>query len=155
MSDYISIVKNNPTVGTTDGTVVSEDELQTSPISFALNATEEEIGVQKLAIRCKSKYKTVDASTTKLSFEKYDATTKKYTACTDAQQIHYWLAPDENFADATAAKASTKWAHSLNITDCITDTNMIFWVKCDSSKTETPSNDTSISLTVNANIIAQ
>ena len=77
MSDYINIVKSNPTVGTTDGTVVSEDELQTSPISFALNATEEEVGVQKLAIRCKSKYKTVDATTTKLTFEIYDASTKK------------------------------------------------------------------------------
>ena len=56
MANYYHIYVNNPTVGQTDGTVVSENGLMTSPISVTLDATKNEKKVIKCAIRCEEGY---------------------------------------------------------------------------------------------------
>ena len=58
MSEYISLYMNNPTKGGTDGTAVSENMSQTSPVSVVLNATENEVKAVKAALRCAEGYKT-------------------------------------------------------------------------------------------------
>lgn len=56
MANYYHIYVNNPTVGQTDGTIVSENGLMTSPISVTLDATKNEKKVIKCAIRCEEGY---------------------------------------------------------------------------------------------------
>ena len=53
---YINVYTNNPTAGGTDGTAVSTDGAFTAPISFSLDASQNEEQVQKLAIRTESGY---------------------------------------------------------------------------------------------------
>ena len=41
---YMNLYMGNPTEGRTDGTIVSLDGSQNSPVTFTLDATEEEYG---------------------------------------------------------------------------------------------------------------
>lgn len=60
MATYHHIYTNNPTAGKTDGTIVSENRLFTSPISVTLNASQNEEKIIKCAIRCEEGYKAGD-----------------------------------------------------------------------------------------------
>lgn len=65
MGTYYHLYMNNPTAGAADGTKVSEDHAFTAPISAALNASNNESKLIKLAIRCESGYETVGNITIK------------------------------------------------------------------------------------------
>lgn len=58
MYGLIGIYKDNPTKGATDGTEVSTAGTFTSPITFRLNAEQNEIQTVKLAVRTAEGYKT-------------------------------------------------------------------------------------------------
>ncbi len=130
MGTYISIYSNDPTAAGTDGTQLSEDGAQTSPLAVTLDATAEESSIIKCAIRSESGYTT--SGDTVLSFSGTNAT-------------KWSIAPDDSYADAAAAAAAT-YSSSLTITDAIDATNTIFWVKITSSSDETPQSDTSVTL---------
>lgn len=65
MANYYHLYVNNPTVGQTDGTIVSENGLMTSPISVTLDATKNEKKVIKCAIRCEEGYESTGTITIK------------------------------------------------------------------------------------------
>lgn len=135
---YIHIYINNPTSAGSDGTQVSEDGTQTSPLSVTLDASKGESKIVKCAIRCTTGYKT--SGSTVLTFT---GTTKaKWSIC-----------PDASYADATAAAAGT-YSDTLTITDSIADKNVVFWVKAISSTDESPAKDTSVTLMTTATIVA-
>lgn len=59
---YINVYMNNPTARSTDGTAVSTGD-NTTPISFVLDASQNESKVQKCAIRTESGYITTGETT--------------------------------------------------------------------------------------------
>ena len=58
MENFINIYQDNPTAGAQDGTKVSTGGTFESPISFNLNAEENEVAVITLAVRTEAGYKT-------------------------------------------------------------------------------------------------
>ena len=134
---YINLYTNNPTAGGTDGTVVSLDGAQTSPISVTLDKTKAESKAIKCAIRCDTGYKTSGDVTISLS----GTTASKWK-----------LAKDSNYADAAAALTGATWADSIAISGVGTTANTIFWVKASASTDENPSKDTSVSIKASCTI---
>lgn len=124
---YINVYKNNPTAGGTDGTAVSTDDAFTSPISFTLDATQNESAVQKCAIRTETGYVTTGTTT----ITDYNDTDDRLKFC--------WT-QDGTFED------------SISTNNPITDTNTIFYVKASSADTESPYTDTSIKVRVTCTI---
>lgn len=137
MSTYISIYTGNPTKDMNDGTVVSENGSFTSPLTVTLNATKEEVKYIKCAVRCMSGYATV--GDTVLTFE-------------GTNKDRWQMALDNDYDDETIKSAS--FTNSLVISDEIENKNKIFWVRASSVKTETPNNDTGVSLKLDATIRA-
>ncbi len=133
---YINLYTNNPTAGGTDGTVVSLDGTQTSPISVTLDKTKAESKAIKCAIRCDAGYKASGDVTISLS----GTTAAKWK-----------LAKDSNYADAAAALTSAAWADSIAISG-VTTANTIFWVKASSTTDENPTKDTSVSIKASCTI---
>ena len=133
---YINLYTNNPTAGGTDGTVVSLDGAQTSPISVTLDKTKAESKAIKCAIRCDAGYKTSGDVTISLS----GTTASKWK-----------LAKDSNYADAAAALTSAAWADSIAVSGVGT-TNTVFWAKASASTDENPSKDTSVSIVASCTI---
>lgn len=133
---YINLYTNNPTAGGTDGTVVSLDGTQTSPISVTLDKTKAESKAIKCAIRCDTGYKTSGDVTISLS----GTTASKWK-----------LAKDSSFADAAAALTGATWADSIAISG-VTTANTVFWVKASSTTDENPSKDTSVSIKASCTI---
>lgn len=123
---YINLYKGNPTAGGTDGTIISLSGAMTSPIEFALDATQEQSKSMAVALRCESGYSTV--GTTTISF--IGTTAAKWSVSSD----------------------NKTWSSTLAIEDAIGSTNTLFYVKATSSSDEAPGNDTSVMLTVEANI---
>ena len=119
---YINVYMNNPTEGAIDGTAVSTGD-NTTPISFVLDASQNESKIQKCAIRTESGY--ITTGTTTISDN--NDTNDRLQLC--------WT-EDGTFAD------------SISTTDPITDTNTIFYAKASSASTESPQTDMSISLQV-------
>ena len=58
MGTYASFYTASPTQGGTDGTALSENEVQTAPLSVTLDATKAESSIVKCAIRAATGYKT-------------------------------------------------------------------------------------------------
>ena len=133
---YINLYTNNPTAGGTDGTVVSLDGTQTSPISVTLDKTKAESKAIKCAIRCDTGYKTSGDVTISLS----GTTASKWK-----------LAKDSNYADAAAALTSAAWADSIVVSG-VTTANTIFWAKAASSVDENTTKDTSVSIKASCTI---
>lgn len=97
MNDYIHLYMNNPTAGGVDGTMVSEDHSFTAPLSAVLNATNNEVKLFKVAIRCADGFETV--GNTVLSKKYYDGSQLLDTG----GKIEKWkFAPDLS----TAAQAT-------------------------------------------------
>lgn len=97
MNDYIHLYMNNPTAGGVDGTMISEDHSFTAPLSAVLNATNNEIKLFKVAIRCADGFETV--GNTVLSKKYYDGSQLLDTG----GKIEKWkFAPDLS----TAAQAT-------------------------------------------------
>ena len=133
---YINLYTNNPTAGGTDGTVVSLDGAQTSPISVTLDKTKAESKAIKCAIRCDSGYKVSGDVTVSIS----GTTAAKWK-----------LAVDNSYADAAAALTSAAWADSIAVSGVGT-TNIVFWAKASASTDENPSKDTSVSIKASCTI---
>lgn len=136
-ANLISMYMNNPTSGGTDGTQISTDGAQTSPLSVTLDATNAESVIKKVALRCDTGYKTEGDTT--ISFN--GTTADKWLIATDA-----------NYADAKAAAAAT-FATTLTIADSIGDTNKILWIKVSSATTEIPAKDISVTIHVANKIV--
>lgn len=124
---YINVYKNNPTAGSSDGTVVSTDGVYSAPITVTLNATNNESKTVKLAVRCEPGFETVGDTTISDVGDTYD----RWKLC---------LTENGTYTD------------SITISSVIDDTNTIFYAKAFSSQAETPSTDRSVSLELTATV---
>lgn len=120
-NSYINIYKNNPTAGGTDGTAVSTDGAFTAPISFSLDASQNETAVQKLAVRTESGYIATDVTIS----DNNDTN----------DRLKLSLTEDGTFADTLSIGS-------------VSAVNSIFYVKASSADTENPQTDKSVSLKV-------
>lgn len=136
-NEYINIYKDTVTKGKTDGTLVSQNDLQTDPVSVSLDATKSEVKYLKCAIRTQPGYK---SNRTAISF--IGLTREKWQ-----------IAKDEDFKNETEAKTKGLFKNSLVITDTITSTNTIFWLKISSSSDEKPRKDISVSIRLDTYIV--
>jgi hypothetical protein len=124
MATYHHLYTNDPTAGGTDGTMVSEGRLFTSPIIATLNASESETKYIKCAIRCDSNYYSVGEASLTLgswnggSYSPGGGNTGKFALCKDkstAGSITYTLSAvpsvgdQGKFGDVTL-KAGTDFA---------------------------------------------
>lgn len=125
----ISIFKNNPTEGLTDGTQVSTGTDYSEPINFTLDASQNETATVKLAIRTNSGYAT--SGTTTISDN--GDTNDRLKLC--------WT---ENGT----------YTDELTTNDSIGAANKIFYCKASSSSEELPRLDRSLSLRVSCVLIA-
>lgn len=147
MATLIKIYNGTVTSGAKDGTEVSVEGSQVNPVSVSLNAAKAETKAIKLAVRCEDGYKTTEGEATEISAYYYDGT--KFNA-SGGNTGKWQFAKDDGFADADTAIKQAVWNSKLTINDVIGDTNVIFWVKASSDKTELPSNDTSTALHLHA-----
>lgn len=133
---YIHLYMNNPTAGGTDGIQVSEGTEDNPIVVGPLNATaNEESAPIKLAVRCEEGYKTSGT----VIIQPVGATADKWA-----------LAPDDNGQPGTWLD----YGAALTITDEIGSTNYIFWAKAKATSDESPKNDTSVDIQVQAMIVA-
>lgn len=126
---YIALYTDNPTAGGTDGTVISENGAQTSPLSVTLDASKNETKTVKCAIRCATGYETTGTTVIGFSGDTKDK----------------WLVSEYE---------ATDFEEVLTIKSAITAVNKVFYVKVSSSIEEEPTNDKSVSITVSASIKA-
>lgn len=146
MSEYISLYMNNPTNGGTDGTAVSENMSQTSPVSVVLNATENEVKAVKAALRCAEGYKT--SGKTRVSFAFWDGTEYQDSG----GSIGRWqVAMDNDFTEETVLNEGD-WKNSLEIEDVINSKNYCFWLKIAADSTEAPHTDKTVSIHIEGTI---
>ena len=124
---YMNLYMGNPTAGGTDGTIVSLDGSQTSPVMFTLDATEEESGTQVLALRCEEGYRT--EGDTEISF-------------TGTTAYKWGVSLDGSYYD-----------DSITIETSIGTGNTLFYVRAESSYDENPGNDSSVFIKVTAKIV--
>lgn len=124
---FINVYKNNPTEGATDGTAVSTNGDNTSPIEFTLDAAQNESAVVKLAIRTESGY--ITSGTTAITDQ--NDTNDRLKLC--------WTA-DGSFAD------------TITTNNSISSVNTIFYAQASSSSSENPQTDRSASFQVSCAI---
>ncbi len=125
---YINFYKDNPTAGGVDGTQISLDGQQTQPLTFSLDASTNESKTAPVALRCQSGYETSGYTT--ISFS--GGTASKWSA---------------------ALSENGTYASSITIATKIPATNVIFWVKAASASSESPGNDTSVSMVAAATVV--
>lgn len=121
---YINIYMNNPTEGLTDGTAVSTGGDFTAPISFTLDASQNESQKMKLAVRTESGYITTGNTTISDQNDTND-------------RLKLSLTENGNFSDTITLGT-------------ISAVNTIFWAQASSSSTEIPQTDRSASFQINA-----
>ena len=122
-NSYINAYINNPTAGGTDGTAVSTDGAFTAPISFVLDASQNESQTQKLALRTEQGYITTGEVVISDQNDTNDRVKLSWTE-------------NGTFAD------------SISTANSISSVNTIFYVKASSADTENPQTDRSVSLKV-------
>lgn len=133
---YIHLYMGNPTAGGTDGTQVSEGtELNPIVVGPLNGTTGEESSPIKLALRCESGFKT------------YGDTTVQPVGSSASK---WALAPDNNGSPGTW----TSYGGTLTISTEIGATNHIIWAKAKADAGESPANDISVDLQINATIVA-
>ena len=120
-TDYINIYKNNPTAGTTDGTAVSTEGTFLAPISFTLDASENESQTVKLAVRTEQGYIASD-----VSIADQNDTNDRLKLC---------LTEDGEFTDSISIGS-------------VSAVNTIFYARASSADTENPQTDRSASFKV-------
>ena len=118
---FLNLYKGNPTAGGTDGTAISTGD-NTAPLTFTLDAAQNEVQSATIAIRCESGYET------------YSDTTISFVSDT----ANHW----------TLSKDQMNWYNSITFTDTIPTSNVTFYVKATSSDSELPSNDDSVKIRV-------
>ena len=122
---FINVYMNNPTAGGTDGTAVSTDGAFTAPISFTLDASQNETQTVQLAIRTTSGYKA-----TNVTIADNGDTNDRMKLCMTA---------GGSFADSISVGS-------------VSAVNTIFFLQASSADTENPQTDRSISLDVTCKI---
>ena len=125
---YVNIYKNNPTAGAADGTAVSTGGTFTAPMTFTLDASQNEEQTQKFAIRTESGYVAKDV----VIGDNGD---------TDDRLKLSWT-EDGTFADSITAASD------------ISTLNTIFYAKASSADSEQPQTDRTVSLKVTCKIAA-
>ena len=143
----INLYCNNPTAGKKDGTAISQDNTQTSPLALTLKLSEQK--AVKVAVRTDSGYKTSDG--VKISFAYWDGT--EYQAA-GGNIANWYVCLDNSYSTAEEALSKGTWGHSADITADITDINTIIWIKYDATNNTTPINDTTTAVCVKATIEA-
>lgn len=126
-NNYINVYKNNPTAGAQDGTAVSTGGARTAPLTFTLDASQNESQIQKCAVRTESGFV---ANNVTIS--------------------------DEGDTDDRLKLCATEngtFTDSISI-GSVSAANSIFYVKVSSSDDENPQTDRSISLKINCVIAA-
>lgn len=132
---YMHLYMNNPTAGGTDGTQITEGTgLTPLTIGPLRAATNEESAAVKLAIRCDTGYQTADTTT----ITPAGTTANKWA-----------LAPD----NAGTPGAFGAYGAPLTLASGIGTTNKLFWAKAKAASSESPTNDTSVSLYVTCSAI--
>ena len=124
----VTLYKNNPSAGLTDGISVSAAGDFSSPIQFTLDAAQNESATVKLAIRTESGYR-VNGNTT----------------ITDIN--------DTNDRLKLSLTENGTWSDTL-VLGGVSDVNTIFYIKASSASNELPTLDRSASLKVTAIIEA-
>lgn len=140
MADF-HIYKGTVTSGGTNGTLVSEDNAETSQIATAaLRADTNEVGADiKLAVRCDTGFVTSVTGGHHMVITPVGTNAAKWA-----------LAPD----NAGSAGSYGAYGAALNIDSQVDATNTIFWAKAKATSDEAPSNDTSVNLQAVAVIAA-
>lgn len=126
---FINLYGGNPTGGLSDGTIISTDGTQTAPLVITLDAAQNEVKKQKLAIRCEEGYAAMSGTIIQDNNDTND---------------HWKFSLTENGV----------YEDSITIASGIDTGNSIFWAQASSSSLESPSRDTSVSIRVNATIEA-
>lgn len=126
-NDFINFYFDNPTVGRTDGTLMSLDDDGSSPLSVTVNASKNERKIVKCALRCEPGYMT-DGDTT-VWFR--GANADKWSVC-----------KTEDGAYGSA----------LVIDELIEDGNFIFYISGLATKGELPDNDLTVRMMANTTI---
>ena len=124
---YVNVYKDNPTESGTDGTAVSTGGTYTSPISFTLDASQNESQTVKLAIRTESGYVYNNATITDVG-----DTNDRMKLC---------KTENGTFTDSITFEQ-------------ITATNQIFYARASSANTENPQTDRSVSFNVSGELAA-
>ena len=124
---YLNAYMGSPTADGTDGTIISTGDM-TAPLSFVLDASQNETKTATLALRAGSGYETTGDTT---------------VAITNDTNSRWQLSLD-----------GTAWSDTIIISSTIDDTNFLFYVKASSSSTENPGNDTSVKINVSTKIVA-
>lgn len=134
---HIHWYMNNPTAGGTDGTEISSGT-GLSPLTFNLNASEEEVSAQKVALRCDSGYS-------------IEGSCSVYFAGTTSS---LWSAAlDNSYTDTAVALSTADWQSSLTLSN-VTTVNSVFWIKAASSSLEGSQNDTSVVIHADGVVVA-
>ena len=120
-TDYINLYMNNPTAGATDGTAVSTGGTFLAPISFTLDASENESKTLKLGIRTEQGY-----IASGVSIADQNDTDDRMKLC---------LTEDGTFTDSISIGS-------------VSAVNTIFYARASSADTENPQTDRSISFKV-------
>lgn len=137
MSTLIKFYNGTVTAGDVDGTELSEGT-NDNPLTFTLNAAENESACAKIAVRCKDGYETYGE--TKICA--YHNSGSGYEP-TGGNVDKWSFALDNNYKSADEALKSATWKDSIVIADTIKDKNTVFWVKATSNSAEAPQNDIS------------
>ena len=124
---YLNVYKGNPTASGTDGTAISTGD-NTAPLTFTLDATQNEVASDTLAVRCEQGYQT------------YSDTAIFFTSDTSN---HWALSLD-----------GSNWSSSITIASTISTVNSTFYVRADSNSSESPQNDSTVKLRVKTKISA-
>ena len=125
---YINLYTNNPTAGSTDGTAVSTGGDFTAPISFTLDASENESKTVKLGIRTETGY-----TATEVTIEDQNDTNDRLKLC---------LTEDGTFTDSISIGS-------------VSAVNTIFYAQASSANTESPTTDRSASFKVSGVIASE
>ena len=136
-NQYINVYTGSVSVGAKDGTIVSTNSDQTSPIAVILDATQSETKYIKCAIRTEAGYKTVGNTVITLN---------------GTNAAKWGIAIDKNYTDSSASGAT--YGNSITISTELANTNTIFWLKAMSSSDEKPAHDQSVMLNTTAVVIA-
>ena len=143
MSEYVSAYMGAVTKDGVDGDLISENETQTNPLSFVLNAKDSESKATKIAIRCTSGFKTSGETTVSAVY--WDGT--KY-AETGGNVSKWKFAIDDGYPSAEAAISSATWSDVLKIPTVISAKNTLIWVRAYSDPTEKPQKDTAVAINI-------
>ena len=124
-SEYLNLYMNNPTAGGTDGTAISLDGTQLSPLTVSLDASTNETKKVKLAVRTETGY----------------AATGGVTISDNNDSSDHWkfsLTENGTYSDTVIIASS------------ISSVNTIFYAQASSSSLENPARDTSVSIKLKA-----